>query len=143
MEQTRKQLKISSIVVLVFAALSLIKVLGELAWGGFDAVDGIEGGIVLATKIIILVITLLLLLPQLYIGIKGLKIAKNPDSSKAHIVLAIILLVLSALGLISPIFSLFNQGVVYDCIRDIASILIEVVIFFEYIKYAEAVRKAN
>ena len=89
MEQSRKYLKLSSILVLIFSGLTLINIIYELVFAEFTDVeipDGMPANILLITKIVIAVISVLLLLPRLYIGFKGLKIANNPDSSRGHII---------------------------------------------------------
>ena len=98
MEQTQKSLKLSSIFVLLFAGLSMVEIVAELLFGEINSVvipEGAPENILMITKIILLAVSLLFLLPQLYIGIKGLKIAKCPDSSKGHIIWAAILLTFS------------------------------------------------
>ena len=116
MEQTRKNLKTSSLIVLALAGLSLLNILYGLFFGEFNeelnsAVlpEGSPDNILMITKVFVLVVSFLMLLPQLYIGLKGLKLAKNPDSSRGHIVWGIILVVCTATGLLSPL-SAFLQG---------------------------------
>lgn len=144
MEQTRKNLKLSSIVVLIFAGLSLIEVVCELLLGTFGKVavpEGAPENILLITRIFLFSFALLLTLPSIYIGVKGLRIAKNPNSSKGHIVWAIILLVIASLSLINPVAGCVNNGFQYENIRAILSIAVEILVLAEYSKYAIAVRK--
>ena len=149
MEQARKNLKTSSIIVLVLAGLSLINILFELFFGEFSkALSGVtipEGApenIVLIAQIFVLAVSLLILLPQVYIGIKGLKIAKKPDSSRGHIIWGIILLVFTSFGLISPFVALIQKnGEAFDNISELCSIAVDVFILFEYVKFARDVRK--
>lgn len=144
MEQTRKHLKISSLIVLLFAALSLLNIVSELLFGDLNNAtipEGSPDNILLITKIILLVFSLVLLAPQIYIGFKGLKMAKNPDSSKAHIVWAIILFVLSIVGLISPAIAIVKQDNVFEHVSEFFSIVLEAVIFYDYIRCARAVSK--
>ena len=147
MEQSRKHLKITSIIILIFAGLTLVNLFVELFWGGmFDNVtipDGSPENIVQITQIVLLVFTVICLLPQVYIGIKGLLIAKKPNSSKGHIVWAIILFVLVILSLISPISAIINKKDIWDNVNSIASIALEAVILFDYIRYARAVSRIN
>ena len=118
MEQTRKNLKTSSIIVLALAGLSLLN-----------------------TSMFILAVSLLILLPHLYIGIKGLKIAKKPDSSKGHIVWGIILIVFTCIGLISPLLALLQgNGEAFGNASELCSIAVDVYVLIEYVKYAKAVR---
>ena len=146
MEQTRKHLKLSAIVVLVFAGLSLVQIISELLFGDINSAEIPEASpenVLLITKIILLVVSFVLLLPQIYVGIKGLKVAKNPDNSKGHIVWACILLVLSVIDLIEPITGFFSQGFVYENITAFFSVLLEITIYYDFIKYARAVLKGN
>ena len=144
MELTRKRLKLSSIVVLVFAGVHLIQIISELMFGEINNAiipEGAPDNILLITKIILLSVSILLLLPQIYIGIKGIKIAKNPTAAKGHIVWAIILFVFAVLGLVEPIVNIINRGGLYDNGTTIFSFLLEVMVYFDYIKYAIAVSK--
>ena len=98
MEQSRKNLKLSSIIVLILSVFYAIQLVCELMFGEINNAtipEGAPDNILLITKIVLASIAGLLLIPNIYIGVKGLKVAKNPDSSKAHIVWAIILLVFS------------------------------------------------
>ena len=148
MEKTRKNLKISSIIVLALAGLSLINIIFELFFGEFNKElnnatipEGAPDNIILISKIFILVVSFLILLPHLYIGIKGLKIAKTPNDSKGHIVWGIILLVFTAIGLIAPLRALIKgNGSIFGNISELCSIVVDVCVLFEYVKYARAVR---
>ena len=148
MEKTRKNLKTSSIVVLALAGLSLLNIIFELFFGELNkelnsAVipDGAPDNIVLIAQIFVLIISILLLLPHLYIGIKGLKIAKNPDASKGHIVWGIILIVLTVIEFFSPLLALIQgNGGAFANISEMCSIAVDIFVLFEYVKYARAVR---
>ena len=144
MEQTRKFLKLSSIAVLVLSGFFMLQVICEILFGELSNAiipEGVSYNILLITQIVIFTFALLFMLPNIYIGIKGLRIAKKPDSSKGHIIWGIILLVFTVLSLISPIVDIINNGFKYDYISEILSIAVEVAVFFEYIKYALALRK--
>ena len=98
MEKARTSLKFSSLSVLALAVISLVNIVVGLMSSEFNSAElpaGSPENILTITKIIILVVTLVLLIPRVYVGFKGLKIAKNPDSSKGHIIWAVILLVFS------------------------------------------------
>jgi hypothetical protein len=146
MEKARKNLRISSIVILIFAGLSLINIVAQLIWGDFSNApipDGSSDNILLIAKTVLLGVSLLLLIPDVYIGVKGLKAAKNPISSKGHIVWATILFVLSIIALISPILGLFSSDSVRESISAILSCLVQILIYFEYIRDAKRVAKLN
>ena len=82
-----------------------------------------------------------MLLPQAYIGFKGLKMAKNPDYSKGHIIWGIILFVLTFLELLPPFVAfLQGDGSAFENVADFLSIAVDAAVLFEYVKYAIAVR---
>ena len=130
--------------VLLFTAFSFIRMLIQLFVVGFDAaaaqVDA-SHELVVAAMIVLFVISMILLLPQLYMGIKGLKIAKNPTSSKAHIVWAVILLVFSAFSIISTVSSITEHVNVLDNVITLVDHALDVIVYCMYIKYANRVLK--
>ena len=147
MEQNKKNLKAMSIVVLVLAGLSLLSILFELFFGNLNEAfksaslpEGATDGVILVAKIVIAAISLLLLLPQIYIGIKGIKVAKNPDNSNGHIVWGIILIIVTAIGVISPISGVIQGGAIFKNIADLCSIIVDIVILYEYVVFAKAVK---
>ena len=148
MGKSRKNLKTMSIIVLALAGLSLLNILFELFFGELNKElnnatipEGSPENIVLIAQIFILVVSFLLLLPQAYIGIKGIKIANSPNSSKGHIIWGIILIVFTALSLISPFLALIQgNGDAFGNISELCSIAVDVFILFEYVKYARDVR---
>ena len=150
MEQARKNLKTTSIIVLALAGLSLLNLIFGIFFGDLNTElnnatipDGSPDNVILITKIFVLVVSFLMLLPQLYVGLKGLKMAKKPDSSRGHIIWGIILLVFTACGLLSPL-SAFLQGDsdAFANVAEFMSIAVDVFVLFEFVKYARAVRKA-
>ena len=145
MEQSRKNLKNSSIIVLALAGLSLLNILFELFFGELNNATVPEGApenVVLITQIIILVVSVFMLLPQTYIGIKGLKIAEKPNSSKGHIVWGFILVVFTAADLISPLVSfLQGNGEAFKNVSEFLSIAVDVAVLVGYVKFAMDVRK--
>ena len=144
MEQTRKYLKLSSIAVLALAGFSMLQVVSELFFGELSNAiipEGAPDNILLITRIVLFSFALLLTLPNIYIGIKGLRIAKKPNSSKGHIVWAIIL---SAFASLSPLVQgvgFIHDGFNFENISAFSSVVVEVAVFVEYIRLAIAVRK--
>lgn len=140
MEQAKKHLKISALIVLLFVVLDLVKIVAELFLGELSSAQA-SGNLVLITQIILLVVSALLLLPSVYVGIKSLRIAKNPVPCKAHIVWAAIILVFSALGLIEPVVGMIGQGNFAGNAPALFSALLEIVIYWDVITYARAINK--
>ena len=144
MEQSRKYLKLSSIAALALALFSMLQLVSELLFGDINQAaisEGAPDNILLITRIILFAVAFLLMLPNIYIGIKGMRIAKKPNASKAHIVWAIILLAFACLSIIEPIVTCVSDGMKQENISAVLSIAVEITVFFEYIKYAMDVRK--
>lgn len=130
--------------MLALAFFSLLQIVSELLYGELNNAvipEGAPENILPITKIVLFSVALLLTLPNIYIGIKGLRIAKKPNSSKSHIVWAIILLVFASLSLIEQGFGFIHDGFKFENISAFCSIVVEVTVFVEYIRLAIAVRK--
>ena len=145
MMNARKNLKWLSAVVLALAGLSFIRVIWETFFVEFNAAtlpEGATAGVVLAAQIILCVVSCIILLPQIYVGVKGLKIAQKPDDSKAHIVWAIILAAISVIGIISPVSSIINAVNVVDNVVELIDLATDIAIYVAYIVCAKQVLKA-
>ena len=143
MSISRNHLKEASFLVLLFTAFSFIRMIIQL-FVGFEADPtqvGVSHEIIVVTMIVMFVVGLILLLPQLYVGVKGIKIAKKPTSSKGHIVWAVILLVFSAFGIISTVTSIAEQINVVDNVITLVDHALDVIVYCMYIKYANRVLK--
>ena len=103
--------------------------------------EGAPENTVLITKIVVLVISALILIPQFYVGFKGLSVIKKPAKSKAHISWAIVLLVLAIIGLIDPIIGIVNQTNTGDNVGILLNLILEAFIYYDYIKFARLVAK--
>lgn len=149
MEQARKNLKTTSIIVLLLAGLSLLNILFETFFGELNSElnnatlpDGSPDNVVMIAKIFVLVVSVLMLLPQLYIGLKGLKMAKNPNKSVGHIVWGIILAVFTVLSLLTPLTAfLQGNGDAFGNVAEFLSVAVDAAILIEYVKFARDVRK--
>lgn len=150
MEKSGKNLKNMSIAVLVLAGISLVRlivtfIVTQLHIEEYLLVEATEDVTEEEFKIgliVILVLGLICLIPQIYVGFKGLKMAKNPDSSKAHIVWAIILLVLSIIAIISPVLDIIDGKNITDNVIAACDAWIDIIVFIWFIKYAKEVRAA-
>lgn len=144
MENSRKNLKFMSIAMLILAALSFARILLDLIFTDFTqaalTVEGFSQEFVTAGIIIVAVISFILLLPQIYIGIKGLRVAKNPDSSRGHIVWAVVLLIFAIIALVSGVIDMIDAGKIKDNISSVVNMILDVVIYSTFIKYAKEVR---
>lgn len=142
MDKNRKELKSFSIVILAFVALDLIKIIISLFVKGLplpnEIPEGMSKDIVQITTIIIFVVSLIILIPQIYVGVKGLMIANGAKSGNAHIIWAIILVALSAIATISGIVDI-TKAFSFDALLNILSPAVDVVIFAFYYFYAKKI----
>jgi type IV secretory pathway VirB2 component (pilin) len=141
MNNSKRNLKIVSIIILAMALVSLVWGIYGLVTLDTSAVEVPEG----MTKEVVHVITmitgafaLLLILPRIYIGVVGLQGGK--DGSRAHIIVAIIFGVLSLVGLISAITS-FNGAALGKSLVGLIEAIIVTAVYALYIKFARDVAK--
>ena len=141
MNNSKRNLKIVSIIILAMAIFSLVWGIYGLVTLDTSAVEVPEG----MTKEVVHVITmitgafaLLLILPRIYIGVVGLQGGK--DGSRAHIIVAIIFGVLSLVGLISAITS-FNGAALGKSLVGLIEAIIVTAVYALYIKFARDVAK--
>lgn len=144
MEKAKRNLKVLSILILALAVYSLIRVVLSVFMIDFDLnnlPDGATPGLVLGGQIFICVFSLILSLPQIYVGLKGIKVSNTPDSSKGHIVWAVILAVLSVIAITGPISNIINNVDLLTNVIDLIDIVLDAVIYIVYIKFAKQIRR--
>ena len=145
MEQKRKNLKVVSAIVLVFTGLTFLRTaVGYLFTDQGIAIlpDGSSVILQLIVRLIMVAVTLVFVLPQIYMGVKGLRIAKNPAPAKAHVVWAWILLIVTVLGLIEPVTAIVQRASLSGNAYALFSGLLSVAVYIVYIRCAKAVAKA-
>ena len=144
MDKNRKILKEYSVVILILAALSLVRLVVDFCVNGFNvsntSVEGVTESAVKIATIIIFAIGLLLLIPDVYVGVKGIKEANNPTGKGAHIAWALIIAVLSAIGAISAIIDI-TKGFDISKLLAALDVAADAAIFFAY--YLTAKKVAN
>lgn len=136
MEKKRKDLKIYSILILAFVAISLIKIIVTTCINGFPQVEEIPEGMTETTvrivTIIAFVLSFIVLLPQVYVGIKGLKISAGvATEGKAHLTWAIVLAVVAAFSVISSIIEATKAFDVKFILNAVDS-AVDVLLFISY-----------
>lgn len=142
--ENKKHLKWSSIAILALTGFTLLQLVFEMIFGELNNAELPEGSpanILLITKIFVLCVSALLMIPSIYVGIKGLKVAKNPDASRAHIIWAVILFALSVVSLVDPLLGVIGKENTRENVNSLLSILVSVSVYFDYIIEARAVRK--
>lgn len=143
MEKSKKNLREMSLLILILAGLALIRMIVSLCVNGIhiDAAQaGVSPELAKATGIAIVVASFVALLPQIYVGFKGLKVANGDATGKAHIVWAAILLVFAVISLFDPISAITKNVHLIDNILELIARALDVLIYFLFIKFAREVR---
>ncbi len=142
MNETKTNLKISSILVLVLSGFSFLRTVVDLISVDISALpEGTSEEIILIAKIAIAVVCAIILLPQIFVGVRGLKLVKNPAPGKSHIVWTNILLVVLAVSAIFNVISLFQNADVGSVTSSLAHNCVEIAVFSSYLQYALALQK--
>ena len=141
-EQTKKNLRIISLCLVIFSIVSLALAAMDLItfWMDRDNYSGTSDGVVHASIGIVGVMSLLMVAVQIYIGLKGMKVAKEPDSSKGHITWATVFLVLSIIALVSPVMEMIQTKAIVANVVTIIDCLVDVLLYYYFIKWAKEVR---
>ena len=136
-----------SVFILILAVYTVINVVCEVFLGGmFDNVtipDGAPENVVNIAQNFILVVTVLMILPQIYVGIKGIIVARKPNSSKGHIIWACVLLVFVLIGVVSELINIISSGAFEGRLFGLLDSALEAVFYFEFIMYARRVRSGH
>ena len=147
--KNRKNLHDYSLLLVVLAALELINLvamaIGAVVNGTLaDALSKVAPNIKGATEIVLMVfaaLAVLLILAEAMIGFKGLKASRQPSAAKGYITAAKVFFVLSVLGTVSAVAGLFDKPVdMFDAIITLVNVVLDVVVYFLFIKAAKAVR---
>lgn len=134
-----------SILVLAYTALTLIRLIVEAAFTNFNIrnlPDNVAEGFAMVLRVMLCVISFILLLPQIYIGVKGIKIAKKPDSSKGHLVWAIILSAFAVLSISTPVSNIMQGVNVGANLFELIGLSVDILLFVTYAVCARRVLKA-
>ena len=146
MEKNRKELKILSIVILALVAFSLVKLIVDVCVNGIPQITPIPQGLTKEIVDVIVIITLALtcvaFLPEIYIGIKGIRVANNNAKGKAHLVWAIILIVFSAIAVAGAISNLVKNVNTMNIVN-LCDVVIDGLLYVTYFDYARKIAKEN
>lgn len=141
MEKSRKTLKFLSEIILIFLTFSIIRTILEVFLVKIN-IDGVPNSAIIVAKIILCVLYLVIFAPQIYVGVKGIKVSNKPDSSRAHITWAVIFIVFSVLATVSAVVDIINVVDVAENIFVLIDSVIDFVLYFFYVKAAKQVLAA-
>ena len=142
MENARKNLKFISEIILIVLTFSFIRTILEVLLMKVN-IDNVTTQAMIVAKIMLCVIFAALYAPQVYIGVKGIKVAKTSDSSKAHIVWAVIFLVFAVLSIVSSVSGLIKAEDIAGNIFALVDAAIDIVLYVFYVKFAKQVLVAE
>ncbi len=155
MEEHKKNLKITSYVIIILAIFNIVLMgisfaTGELrenakklteeyvsqTEGASEELGGMEDKVVDVAVYGTIGVTAIGVLFDVYLGIAGLRQANETSKGKANIILATIVFVIGLIGLIPMIISLTKDQ---TSISSLCSSVLGLIIMFYYIRYARKV----
>ena len=148
--ENRRKLHESGVVLIIVAIFNLFMflatVIESIVDGTVDkALADVDPDILGATKVglvIVCVIMSLLVVADVFLGIKAIQVSKKPTATRAYIIVAFIFCILEALTIISNAISVFSgNGYIYDSSLNLGASAFTVWIYAWFIGNAEAVRK--
>lgn len=148
MGKTKRDLWITSVVILVLTLIVVINaIIGAVSTGfTFNAapVDGLSKEIVQMISIIVWAISLIILIPQIYVGYTGMKIAKDQADpcKKGHLIWAIILAIFSLISVITSISNIANSKNLASDIINLVDAILSVLLFGGYVFFVRKLSKA-
>ena len=148
--KNRKTLHDFGLVLIIVGILNLFMFGATIVAGLVDgsvaeALATVEADILGAVKLmlgIVMVLMLLLVAADVFLGIKAMKVSKTPTADKGYIIVAIVFLVMSVISTISQTkVMMTGNAPIVEGLLNVASSALNVCIYAVLIKAANAVRK--
>ena len=148
--ENRKRLHDYSLVMILLSVLGtfnfVLTAIGSIVDGSLkSAFATVDASILTAVKIVfgfVAALMVLLVLAEVFIGLKGLKVSREPNADKGYITITKIFLVLNVIVIPSYVLSLVNNTApVLDTVLSLINAGLDIVIYALFIKNASAVRK--
>jgi hypothetical protein len=131
----------------IFNVLTFVSTVVEALIDGTisGALATVEADILVAVKVVLIVLCVIMVLiagADIFLGVKAIKVSKNPNASKGYIIVAKVFSILICIAVISNIISMFtgNAASAVDGGVNMASYALSLIIYSFFIKSAEAVR---
>ena len=135
------------IILGIFNVLTFVSTVVESLIDGTisGALATVEADILVAVKVVLIVLCAIMLLiagADIFLGVKAIKVSKNPNASKGYIIVAKVFSILTCIAVIFNIISMFtgNAASAVDGGVNMASYALSLIIYSFFIKSAEAVR---
>lgn len=148
--QNRKTLHDYGLILIVLGVLNLFMFISTVVASLVDGtvaetLASVEPQILVAVKVMLGVIGGLLgliVFADVLIGIKALKVSKNPNTDKGYITAAKVFFVMSVISAISAAITLFDGSApIIDAILNFANATLGAVVYVFFVKAAQAVRR--
>jgi hypothetical protein len=100
--------------------------------GGFEVTEVPAGMTPEVAKIVMIfsfAVMIVAMIPRLYVGVKGLKVANEPSAAKAHIVWAVLFLITGAWSMFNDISAIIEAK---DLVIDILTLVSSAIDVFAY-----------
>ena len=148
--ENKTKLRENGIVLIVLGILNVLTFVSTVVKSLIDgtisgALATVEADILLPVKVVLIVLCAIMLLiagADIFLGVKAIKVSKNPNASKGYIIVAKVFSILTCIAVISNIISMFtgNAASAVDGGVNMASYALSLCIYSFFIKSAEAVR---
>ena len=148
--KNKTKLRENGIVLIVLGILNVLTFVSTVVKSLIDgsisgALATVEADILVAVKAILIVLCAIMVLiagADIFLGVKAIKVSKNPNASKGYIIVAKVFSILTCIAVISNIISMFtgNAASAVDGGVNMASYALSLCIYVLFIKSAEAVR---
>ena len=148
--KNKTRLRENGIVLIVLGIYNILTFVSTVVKSLIDgtisgALATVEADILVAVKVVLIVLCAIMVLiagADIFLGVKAIKVSKNPNASKGYIIVAKVFSILTCIAVISNIISMFtgNAASAVDGGVNMASYALSLIIYSFFIKSAEAVR---
>ena len=148
--ENKSKLRENGIVLIVLGILNVLTFVSTVVKSLVDGTVSrglatVEADILVAVEVVLIVLCLIMLFiagADILLGVKAIKVSKNPDASKGYITVAKIFTILTCIAVVCNIISMFtgNATSAVDGGVNLASYSLTLIIYSSFIKSAEAVR---
>lgn len=148
--ENRRKLHDWGIALIIIGILNVFVFVGTIVASMVDgslaaSLANVEPDIIVAVKVVLGIVCAffgLLVVADVLLGVKALKVSKTPDASKGYIVIAQIFLIMSCIATISNSITVFIGGPsTVDACLNVANSTLNVCIYTLFVTAAKAVRK--
>jgi hypothetical protein len=148
--KNKTKLRENGIVLIVLGILNVLTFVSTVVKSLIDgsisgALATVEADILVAVKAVLIVLCVIMVLiagADIFLGVKAIKVSKNPNASKGYIIVAKVFSILTSIAVILNIISIFtgNAASAVDGCVNMASYSLSLCVYSLFIKSAEAVR---